>query len=94
MPCLALIHAVYKVTAVIHMATMAGKLSLLFLLFACNIGFTGCFLRVSFALILVQLSISIAEMRHKQQGADRELYRAAVERRYRVSDQTGKEMGS
>ena len=62
MTCLALIHALYKVTLVMYMATMVGKLSLLFVISACNIGFTGCFLPVSFALILVQLSSSIAEM--------------------------------
>lgn len=89
----ALIHVLYKVTVVINMTTMVGKLLLLFVIFACNIGFTGCTLPVSFALTLVQLSSSIAEMRHKQQGADRELQRPAVERGYAVSDQTGKEMG-
>lgn len=73
MPCLALIHALYEVTVVIRMATTVGKLPLLFVIFACNIGFRECFLPVSFAIILVQLIICIAEMRHKQQGADREL---------------------
>lgn len=69
MPCLALNHALYKGDSS-QPYSHHGYSRKAVVISACNIGFTGCFLPRSFTLILAQLSSSIAEMWHKQEGAE------------------------